>query len=152
MATINRTSVWLVRVTSLAGQSKASREGKNRRWQTVWVTVLALIVTVLFREPALADSAVDRMAGQIDAATAKLGELEHFILPAGCELTCRLHVARTVCRRAERAVVAFAAAGGPVSAVVLRYLNRLGDLLFTLARLANHNAGVAEAPWPPKES
>jgi cob(I)alamin adenosyltransferase len=95
----------------------------------------------------LGESAVTRMEKQIDSAWAKTGELTHFILPGGCELACRLHVARTVCRRAERAMVALAEKGAPPPAPVLGYLNRLSDLLFALARLANRNAGVSETTW-----
>jgi len=90
---------------------------------------------------------VTRMEQQIDAAWAKAGELTRFILPGGCELTCRLHVARTVCRRAERALVAMTGAKTPSPTAVLQYINRLSDLLFALARLANRNAGVSEATW-----
>ncbi|MCJ7543945.1 MAG: cob(I)yrinic acid a,c-diamide adenosyltransferase [Phycisphaerae bacterium] len=93
------------------------------------------------------DSPVARMERQIDAACKELPPLEHLILPEGCELACCLHVARTVCRRAERAVVALADAAGPVPPAVLRYLNRLGDLLFVLARLANRHTGVDEQTW-----
>lgn len=81
------------------------------------------------------DERLSDMSPQLPAITA-------FIQPMGTELTCRLHVARAVCRRAERSVVA---AGGPEGAVV--YLNRLSDVLFQLARLANHRAGVADQPW-----
>ncbi|MGA2266118.1 MAG: cob(I)yrinic acid a,c-diamide adenosyltransferase [Phycisphaerae bacterium] len=100
-------------------------------------------------------SAVARLERQIDAAWAELPPLEKLILPRGCELACRLHVARTVCRRAERAIVALADAGAgagtaskKVPPEVLRYLNRLSDLLFALARLANHYAGTGEETWP----
>ena len=95
------------------------------------------------------DPAVERMERQIDAMCAKLPKLASFILPGGCELACRLHVARAVCRRAERRVVALAQAGTKLPPVVLRYLNRLGDLLFAAARMANHNAGVEETVWKP---
>jgi len=94
----------------------------------------------------LDDSAVRRMERQIDAICAKLPELKQFILQGGCELSCRLHVARTVCRRAERTVVAASEAGTKIPALGLCYLNRLSDLLFTLARLANHNAGAGKTP------
>jgi len=92
---------------------------------------------------------VERIERTVDDAQASLPELRAFILPRGTELACRLHVARTVCRRAERAVVGAAAGGADVPAVVLQYLNRLGDLLFVLARLANHAAGAEEEPWRP---
>jgi len=93
------------------------------------------------------DAAVKRMERHIDAMTDKLPELKNFIIPGGCELACRLHVARAVCRRAERAVVAAADAGAQVPPVVLRYLNRLSDLLFVLARAANAAAGTEDAIW-----
>ncbi len=95
-------------------------------------------------------AAVARMEGQIDRICEQLPELRHFILPGGCELAGRLHVARTASRQAERALVA---AVNPASAaqqnLALRYLNRLSDLLFALARLANHEAGEPEALWKP---
>ena len=93
-------------------------------------------------------AAVGRLEGRIDSIGAQLGALKAFILPRGSELTCRLHLARTVCRRAERAVVAWADAGNEAPPVVLQYLNRLSDLLFVLARLANHNAGIEDVTWP----
>lgn len=92
-------------------------------------------------------SAIDRMERLIDSIWSDLGELKSFILPGGCELACQLHVARTVCRRAERAVVAWAESGADISPTFLQYLNRLSDLLFALARLANQNANVEERPW-----
>ena len=97
---------------------------------------------------ALDESTVQGMEQQIDRLTTRLPELTHFILPGGCELACRLHVARTVCRRAERRVVALADAQTPVPPIIVRYLNRLSDLLFMVARLANHIAGVSDAGWP----
>lgn len=85
----------------------------------------------------------------IDAAEDELEPLESFILPGGSEAGAALHLARTVCRRAERAVVALAAEDD-VDPIVLTYMNRLSDLLFDLARLLNHRAGVPEKPWRPK--
>jgi len=95
------------------------------------------------------DGSVARMEQQIDRIMRGLGELENFIIPGGCELACRLHVARALCRRAERAVVAVVDAGAHAPPVVLRYLNRLSDLLFVLARAANAAAGAAEQTWQP---
>ncbi len=79
----------------------------------------------------------------IDRAERELPVLAKFILPGGSDLAARLHVARTVCRRAERAVVTLSRSE-EVAAEVLVYLNRLGDLLFTYARLANGVGGVAD--------
>jgi len=82
----------------------------------------------------------------IDAASAEAPPLRNFVLPGGTQTAARLHVARTVCRRAERATVALAQQQ-PVGAWAVVYLNRLSDLLFALARLANHRAGVPDIPW-----
>ena len=82
----------------------------------------------------------------IDRAEATLPPLKSFLLQGGCEAGARFHFARTVCRRAERRLVALAEQE-PVLPVFLAYLNRLSDLLFVLARLVNHRAGHAEIPW-----
>jgi cob(I)alamin adenosyltransferase len=82
----------------------------------------------------------------IDQADAELPPLRAFILPAGTAKAATLHLARTVCRRAERSVVALAQ-DSPVPELFVAYLNRLSDLLFTLARLANHRDGVADVTW-----
>jgi cob(I)alamin adenosyltransferase len=82
----------------------------------------------------------------IDEAEVELGALSTFILPGGSEAGAALHLARTVCRRAERAVVELARTE-EVDGDVVVYLNRLSDLLFELARLANRRAGIEETPW-----
>ena len=82
----------------------------------------------------------------IDAADHELAPLTAFVLPAGTPKAATLHLARTVCRRAERKVVHLAA-HEPVPELFIVYLNRLSDLLFTLARLANHRAGITDVTW-----
>ena len=96
--------------------------------------------------PELPRGRVDEMEAWIDEADEELEPLRAFVLPGGSPGAAALHVARTVCRRAERAVVSLAA-GGEVDPLVIRYLNRLADLLFALARLENHRAGVADVLW-----
>ena len=96
--------------------------------------------------PPLDEAVVTRLEMQIDAADAALPPLRQFILPGGSETAARLHMARTICRRAERLVVDFAM-DRPVSSLVLTYLNRLSDWLFVHARIANQEAGVADVPW-----
>jgi cob(I)alamin adenosyltransferase len=86
-----------------------------------------------------------------DRVNERLEPLRSFVLPGGSETAARLHVARTVCRRAERRAVALAAAE-PVNPVALACLNRLSDLLFILARAANQEAGRDEPLWQPGES
>lgn len=83
---------------------------------------------------------------QIDDASAHLPPLDQFILPGGCELAARLHVARTACRLAERRAVALARQETVCSHLVV-YLNRLSDLLFALARRANQLEGVDDVVW-----
>jgi len=91
---------------------------------------------------------VRRLESWIDEATAAVPPLTHFILPGGSEVSARLHVARSVCRRAERAVVRLRD-DGAVRGEIIVYLNRLGDLLFAWARLADRDAGVPDVPWKP---
>jgi cob(I)alamin adenosyltransferase len=94
----------------------------------------------------LDDAAVNWLEAAIDQMTAALPELKHFILPGGTLAAAQLHVARTICRRAERCAVALGQHEAIGDHVVI-YLNRLSDFLFTLARWENHQAGVAEATW-----
>ncbi len=82
----------------------------------------------------------------IDEAEAELEPLRAFILPGGTPKAASLHLARTVCRRAERQLVALAETV-EVPTLFLVYLNRLSDLLFTLARLANHRGGAGDILW-----
>jgi cob(I)alamin adenosyltransferase len=91
-------------------------------------------------------SRVTALEQAIDRCEAPLEPLRNFILPTGTPKAAALHLARTVCRRAERAVVRLAHET-TVSADILRYLNRLSDLLFVLARTANQRAGVRDVPW-----
>lgn len=83
----------------------------------------------------------------IDAMDGEIAPLTSFILPGGSQAAAISHVARTVCRRAERRVVALAGGGGEVPDGVVAYLNRLSDALFTLARLLNARSGVSEIEW-----
>jgi cob(I)alamin adenosyltransferase len=99
--------------------------------------------------PQLGESMIQRLEREIDSADEILPPLKNFILPGGSEAACRLHIARTICRRAERAVVAFGQLH-KIPPIVITYLNRLSDWLFVEARLANHDAGVADVLWTPR--
>jgi cob(I)alamin adenosyltransferase len=94
---------------------------------------------------------VDRLEDECDRFNAELPDLKSFVLPGGSEAAARLHVARTVCRRAEREALV-AAGAHDVSPLALVYLNRLSDLLFILARAANAADGQAEPLWRPGSS
>ena len=96
--------------------------------------------------PELPVDRIPEMESWIDAGEAELPPLRSFILPGGARGGAALHLARTVCRRAERAVVHLSTRE-PVEAAVVVYLNRLSDLLFIYARLENHRAGVADVVW-----
>lgn len=89
---------------------------------------------------------VGEMEEWMDEVDADLPPLRNFILPGGAPAAATLHLARSVCRRAERATVSLAAVEA-VDEGILAYLNRLSDLLFVLARLENHAAGVADETW-----
>jgi cob(I)alamin adenosyltransferase len=92
---------------------------------------------------------IDHLEALVDEFNAAVGPLRNFILPGGSVGAAHLHVARTVCRRAERAVVSLARQE-PVGEFALRYLNRLSDLLFAMARYENKQRGVDEPLWDSK--
>jgi len=96
----------------------------------------------------LPTSRIAELESAIDAAEESLAPLRQFILPGGTAAAAALHMSRAVCRRAERSVVSMAnSPGGEVRGDLLIYLNRLSDLLFTLARAANAAASVKDIPW-----
>jgi cob(I)alamin adenosyltransferase len=101
----------------------------------------------------IVDSQVERLEREIDSLNEGLSPLNSFVLPGGSRAATMLHLARTVCRRAERRAVVFVAAaprvdGAPPHGPALRYLNRLSDLLFVASRHAN-DRGVADVLWVP---
>jgi len=95
---------------------------------------------------AIPPARIAALEAAIDAADAELPPLKAFVLPGGTPKAAVLHLARAVCRRAERSVVHLSHVE-EVPPEVLVYLNRLSDLLFTLARLANHRAGTPDVTW-----
>ena len=95
---------------------------------------------------------VQQLEQAIDHFEQQLPELQQFILPGGAPVAAYLHLARCICRRAERCIVELADEQQPaVPQAVLVYLNRLGDLLFVMAREANRRAGSEDVPWSRKE-
>jgi cob(I)alamin adenosyltransferase len=97
---------------------------------------------------AITPAKIRRLEEAIDALEAELPPLDRFILPGGTHAAAQLHVARTICRRAERRVIRLSHIEGehvPHAAIV--YLNRLSDFLFVLGRAANKHMGVADVPW-----
>jgi len=100
------------------------------------------------RIPLASDERVAALEREIDRMEAELEPLKTFILPAGTPAASALHLARAICRRAERRAVTLSHADADtVRPEALRYLNRLSDLLFVMARYANHRAGLPDVPW-----
>jgi len=99
--------------------------------------------------PELAEADVERLETSIDAMEADLQPLTNFVLPGGLAANSFAHVARCVCRRAERAAVLLGE-NAPVEALVLRYLNRLSDWLFVYSRHVSHRANAEEVLWKPR--
>ena len=93
----------------------------------------------------LGESDVTRLEQAIDRLEVTLPALRHFVIAGGSQAGAVLHLARTVCRRAERRVVGLG--DGAVDPIVIKYLNRLSDLLFVMARAVNSRAGVNEIEW-----
>jgi cob(I)alamin adenosyltransferase len=93
----------------------------------------------------LGDASVQKLEEWIDRFEAELPPLRRFILAGGTRGGAVLHLARAVCRRAERNIVSLGAAS--VDQVILAYVNRLSDLLFVMARVVNHRAGISEIEW-----
>jgi cob(I)alamin adenosyltransferase len=98
--------------------------------------------------PRVSQDMIDLLERDIDRLEADLAPLENFILPGGTLAASAIHIARTVCRRAERWTVE-TAASDEVNRLVVIYLNRLSDFLFVAARWINHRAGVADEAWVP---
>jgi cob(I)alamin adenosyltransferase len=94
---------------------------------------------------AVTNAEVEQLESMIDRLEGQLPPLRRFILPGGSTAGALLHLARTVCRRAERRVVGLGA--GAVDPIIIVYLNRLSDLLFVMARVANDRAGATEVEW-----
>ncbi|MDZ4754890.1 MAG: cob(I)yrinic acid a,c-diamide adenosyltransferase [Phycisphaerae bacterium] len=93
-------------------------------------------------------SVVQEIESWIDEIDGGNPPIRAFVLPGGTELAARMHLARTVCRRAERLMVHLAHSES-VSQAAIHWINRLSDLLFAMARRANHDLGVADVPWIP---
>jgi cob(I)alamin adenosyltransferase len=145
---VDELNAWLglVRVSALDADVDAALDGIQRDLFAVG----AAVADPEGRRPGQADRAgigrddVLRLEGLIDRFDAEPPPLTRFILPGGAGDGAAIHVARAVCRRAERRIAALQPAP---DAEVLRYVNRLSDLLFALARAVNHRAGLAESPW-----
>ncbi|MBC7543353.1 MAG: cob(I)yrinic acid a,c-diamide adenosyltransferase [Candidatus Sericytochromatia bacterium] len=102
-----------------------------------------------FQIPQIEQRHIDALEHEMDLLTEHLEPLQNFILPGGTPGASQLHVARTVCRRAERRAMELGRAEG-IGAFVVKYLNRLSDTLFVMSRFANHASGGADILWNSK--
>lgn len=103
-------------------------------------------------QPPVTDTQVKRLEDEIDELNAGLQPLRSFVLPGGAPAAAALHVARTVCRRAERLIVELAAQPGePVNPAAIRYINRLSDFLFVASRFVN-DQGRSDVLWVPGQN
>ncbi|NJN25358.1 MAG: cob(I)yrinic acid a,c-diamide adenosyltransferase [Cyclobacteriaceae bacterium] len=100
-------------------------------------------------KPDLVENDILILEQSIDLMNETLPEMKNFVLPGGHQLVSTTHIARTVCRRAERLVIGLAE-GEEVEEIIVRYLNRLSDYLFVLARMQAHELKVEEIPWKPR--
>ncbi|MEE2788509.1 MAG: cob(I)yrinic acid a,c-diamide adenosyltransferase [Myxococcota bacterium] len=104
------------------------------------------------RMPRVGPRDIEWLEGQIDASTERLPTLKSFVLPGGSRLNAELHMARTICRRAERICVRLDQSGAGVDPDALKYLNRLSDALFVWSRLADVETGAEERLWAPNDA
>lgn len=102
------------------------------------------------RIPDLKDTDIQYLEQEIDRMTEALPPMKHFILPGGNAAVSQLHIARCVCRRAERCCVRLELEGQEVEPIILQYVNRLSDYLFVLARYTGQQLQAPEIPWKPR--
>jgi len=101
--------------------------------------------------PDLHPSDIELLEKEIDRMNESLEPMKFFVLPGGHPTISQLHVARCICRRAERAIVFLHEQGGKVAPIILQYLNRLSDYLFVLTRYTTHQLNISEIPWRPRK-
>ncbi len=146
---VDELNAWLGLVASMAPYNdlKAQLAGIQRDLFALGSRLADPAHRVVDRASKTAIGAADvaRLESWIDELDAELPPLRRFVLAGGTPAGATLHVARTVCRRAERAMVELGA--GAFEPELLQYVNRLSDLLFTMARAANRRAGVADIEW-----
>lgn len=106
----------------------------------------------LMKMPDLKEADVLLLEQEIDKMNEVLPAMKFFILPGGHPSVSTAHIARCVCRRAERNCVAMQQADLFIDAIVIKYINRLSDYLFVLSRYIGHQSGIAEIPWKPRVS
>jgi cob(I)alamin adenosyltransferase len=102
------------------------------------------------RIPDLKDEDVTLLEQEMDRMNESMPPMKHFILPGGHPILSQLHITRCICRRAERCCVRLEQEREEVEQIIIKYLNRLSDYLFVLARYTGHQMGIEEIPWKPR--
>jgi cob(I)alamin adenosyltransferase len=151
--TVDELNSWIGLVNDQGGV--ASMHHQLREIQDRLFTIGSSLATdadkeIKMRLPDLHEGDILFLENCIDEMTAELPEMKSFILPGGHVSVSTIHIARCVCRRAERLAVQMQQNGLFVDQQVIRYLNRLSDYLFTLARYVGFKLGIAEIPWKPR--
>ncbi len=134
--------------------SFATAQNTLRGIQDRLLTIGSLLATekeTKYKLPDLLPDDIQQLETAIDAMDAILPPLKSFVLPGGHITVSTAHVTRCVCRRAERCCVRLQEEATPVDPLVIQYLNRLSDYLFTIARFAAHELRVQETPWTPRK-
>ncbi len=151
--TIDELNAWLGLARTQLLPEESDLEALLQRLQGMLFEIGADLATPLdsrARTVRIESAHTEAIEREIDRLEAQLPPLKTFILPGGTPAAATLHIARTVCRRAERLVVE-AAQQEVLNPEVMRFLNRLSDLLFVLARWINHQRGLSETPWLPEK-
>ena len=147
--------IGLAEVTAAESLATSRLSGILRRFQHELFNLGSILATlpedVGPQQPRVTSIEVAQLEREIDDANAELPPLRSFVLPGGSRLCAELHVCRTVCRRAERLVVALAQSE-VVPEEAIQYLNRLSDALFVWSRWVNHVLGAQEVLWSPNEA
>lgn len=145
----------LARDTTAGNPAMGALTGILRRVQHELFNLGSILATlpedVHPRQARITDAEIAQLESEMDRMNADLPALGSFVLPGGFRLNAELHVCRTVCRRAERAVVALAREE-QVPSEAVQYLNRLGDAFFVWSRWASHRVGVPETLWEPNRA
>ncbi|MBL7733046.1 MAG: cob(I)yrinic acid a,c-diamide adenosyltransferase [Chitinophagaceae bacterium] len=102
------------------------------------------------RIPDLKETDVQLLEKEMDRMNEAMPEMKNFILPGGHPTLSHIHIARCVCRRAERCCVRLDEGDAEVEGLIIKYLNRLSDYLFVLSRFTGHQQGIPEIPWKPR--
>ncbi|MCS7075109.1 MAG: cob(I)yrinic acid a,c-diamide adenosyltransferase [Bacteroidia bacterium] len=141
---------WILSFEEISPQRSLLREIQDRLF-TIGSLLAADPEGVKMLLPDLFEEDVKLLEITIDELSAQIPPMKHFVLPGGGQINGLIHVARCVCRRAERWVVALHQEQ-PVDPLILKYLNRLSDYLFVLSRWVNHRLGAEEIPWMPRKN